>query len=104
MRWEPMVGAEFTPKNFTSVSASSQVTGGRGVGRKKISRVSCAEASYRFSVTEVSVPSCSDGEGVVATFFLMRYQRVVARRREINFARQFRWALRIRFFIGAVQQ
>ena len=31
----------------------------------------------------------SDGEGVVATFFLIRYQSVVASRREINFARQF---------------
>src|SRR5215475_15955199 len=43
----------------------------------------------------------SDGEGVVATFFLMRNQSVVARRREINFARQF---FRISLFIFAVQQ
>src|SRR5919197_194857 len=43
----------------------------------------------------------SDGEGVVATFFLIRYQSVVASRREINFARQF---LRISLFIIAVQQ
>src|SRR5262245_55341202 len=43
----------------------------------------------------------SDGEGVVATFFLIRYQSVVASRREINFARQF---FRIRLFIFAVQQ
>src|SRR4029077_17854487 len=43
----------------------------------------------------------SDGEGVVATFFLIRYQSVVASRREINFARQF---FRISLFIFAVQQ
>src|SRR5262245_51793771 len=43
----------------------------------------------------------SDGKGVVATFFLIRYQSVVASRREINFARQF---FRIRLFIFAVQQ
>src|SRR5262245_51134834 len=43
----------------------------------------------------------SDGEGVVATFFLIRYQSVVASRREINFARQF---FRISLFIFGVQQ
>ena len=31
----------------------------------------------------------SDGEDVVPMFFLMRYQTVVATRREINLARQF---------------
>src|SRR5215208_7017477 len=43
----------------------------------------------------------SDGEGVVATFFLIRYQSVVASRREINFARQL---FRISFFISPLQQ
>ena len=31
----------------------------------------------------------SDGEGIVATFFLIKYQSIVASRREISFARQF---------------
>jgi hypothetical protein len=31
----------------------------------------------------------SDGEGVVATFFLIKYQSIVASRREIRFPRQF---------------
>ena len=31
----------------------------------------------------------SDGEGVVATFFLIKYQSIVASTREISFARQF---------------
>src|SRR6187397_1479479 len=43
----------------------------------------------------------SDGDGVVATFFLTRNQSVVARRSEINFACQF---FRITLFILAVQQ
>ena len=42
----------------------------------------------------------SDGEGVVATFFLIRYQSVVASSREINFARQL---FRISFFISTMQ-
>ena len=37
----------------------------------------------------VGRPPGSDGEGVVATFFLIRYQSIVARRTEINLARQF---------------
>src|SRR5438552_5435189 len=37
----------------------------------------------------------SDGDGVVATFFLIRYQSVVARRSEMIFACQF---FRISFF------
>ena len=44
---------------------------------------------------------CSDGKSVVATFFLIRYQRVVASSREINFARQL---FRISLFISAVQK
>jgi len=40
-------------------------------------------------------------DGVVATFFLIRYQSVVASRSEINFARQF---FRNHVFILAVQQ
>src|SRR5438045_7180043 len=43
----------------------------------------------------------SDGEGFVASFFLIRYLSVVASRREINFARQF---FRISLFIFGVQQ
>src|SRR5436190_11761257 len=58
------------------------------------------EKSYRVSVTCARY-GLSDGEGVVATFFLIRYQSVVARRSEINFARQF---FRISLFILAVQQ
>jgi hypothetical protein len=38
----------------------------------------------------IGVPDgLSDGEGVVATFFLIKYQTVIASRREISFARQF---------------
>src|SRR5947208_8553695 len=58
------------------------------------------EKSYRVSVT-CGRYGLSDGEGVVATFFLIRYQSVVASRSEINFARQF---FRISLFIIAVQQ
>src|SRR5438034_10942800 len=58
------------------------------------------EKSYRVSVT-CGRYGLSDGDGVVATFFLIRYQSVVASRSEINFARQF---FRISFFIFAVQQ
>src|SRR5437763_11849297 len=43
----------------------------------------------------------SNGESVVATFFLIRYQSVVASRREINFARQL---CRISFFISPLEQ
>jgi hypothetical protein len=42
----------------------------------------------------------SDGEGVVVTFFLMRYQRAVARRREVSFAGQL---FRISFFMTMEQ-
>ena len=54
---------------------------------------------YRRSGTVIS--GVSNGESVVATFFLIRYQSVVASRREINFARQL---FRISFFIGPLQQ
>jgi hypothetical protein len=41
-------------------------------------------------VSVIGVPDgLSDGEGVVATFFLIRYQIIVASRRDISFARQF---------------
>src|SRR4029453_19187395 len=43
----------------------------------------------------------SDGEGVVATFFLMRYQSAVASRREVSFARQL---FRISFFMVTMEQ
>src|SRR6266571_4281359 len=42
----------------------------------------------RVSVTGVG-EDLSDGEDVVATFFLIRYQSIVASRTDINFARQF---------------
>jgi hypothetical protein len=42
----------------------------------------------RVSVTGAG-EEVSDGEGVVATFFLIRYQTVVAIRTDITFARQF---------------
>src|SRR3954469_20716984 len=50
------------------------------------------------AVTSVGL---SNGESVVATFFLIRYQSVVASRREINFARQL---FRISFFISPLEQ
>src|SRR3977135_14531 len=49
----------------------------------------------------VTSTGVSNGESVVATFFLIRYQSVVASRRETNFARQL---FRISFFIGPLQQ
>src|SRR3954463_15380719 len=49
----------------------------------------------------VSSDPLSNGESVVATFFLIRYQSVVASRREINFARQL---FRISFFISPLEQ
>ena len=42
----------------------------------------------RVSVTGAG-EDVSDGEGVVATFFLIRYQTAVASSTDINFARQF---------------
>src|SRR6266700_5019827 len=42
----------------------------------------------RVSVTGAG-EDLSDGEDVVATFFLIRYQSIVASRTDINFARQF---------------
>ena len=101
----PADGA-FTPKNSTGANEISRVTGGRAVGKKKISRVFCAERSdvhfrLRRTVRRCRRSIASDSEGVVATFFLMRYQRVVASRREINFARQL---FRISFFISALQE
>ena len=54
---------------------------------------------YRRSGTVIS--GVSNGESVVATFFLIRYQSVVASRREINFARQL---CRISFFISPLEQ
>ena len=38
-------GAGFTPKNSISANASSRAIGGRAVGKKRISRASCASAS-----------------------------------------------------------
>ena len=41
-------------------------------------------------VSVIGVPDgVSDGEGVVATFFLIKYQTIVATRKEISLARQF---------------
>lgn len=45
-------------------------------------------APQRVSVTGAA-EKLSDGDDVVPMFFLMRYQTVVATRREINLARQF---------------
>src|SRR5438876_2739282 len=57
---------------------------------------------YTYGVCVAGARSgASYGDGVVATFFLIRYQSVVASRSEINFARQF---FRISLFILAVQQ
>src|SRR6266566_7000873 len=71
----------------------------------------------RVSVTGAG-EDVSDGEGVVATFFLIRYQTVVASTTDINFARQFsrvslarrtesnfaRQFVEVSLFIIAVQQ
>src|SRR5437016_4030945 len=94
---------EFTRKSSAAESANFRATGVHDAGKKKICRVSCVELHlYLQRVSVIGVPDgLSDGEGVVATFFLIRYQRVVASRREINFARQF---FRISLFIIAVQQ
>jgi hypothetical protein len=52
-----------------------------------------ARATQGSSLQRLSVAvgplSGSDGEGVVATFFLIRYQIIVASSTDINFARQF---------------
>ena len=42
----------------------------------------------RVSVTGAG-EDLSDGEGVVSTFFLIRYQSIIASSTDINFARQF---------------
>src|SRR3954466_14474819 len=69
-----------------------------------------ASAESKAGITDSGSPQCpgavtsvgvSNGESVVATFFLIRYQSVVASRREINFARQL---FRISFFISSLQQ
>src|SRR5439155_5172131 len=94
---------EFTRKSSAAESANFRATGVHDAGKKKICRVSCVELHlYLQRVSVIGVPDgLSDGEGVVATFFLIRYQSVVASRREINFARQF---FRISLFIIAMQQ
>src|SRR6266508_579674 len=92
---------EFTRKNSTAGSANVQATGARDAGNKKISRVFCAKPQLQCVSAAGVCNGLSDGDGVVATFFLIRYQSVVASRREINFARQF---FRIILFIFAVQQ
>src|SRR5207237_1941903 len=86
--------------NSTAGSANLLSTDARGAGKKKISHGFCVKQRQRLCVTGAG-DGLSDGEGVVATFFLIRYQSVVASRREINFARQF---FRISLFIFAVQQ
>jgi len=79
--------------------------------------LSCLSRPHRVSVTGAG-EDVSDGEGVVATFFLIRYQSIVASRTDINFARQFsrvslanrtegnfaRQFFKIGLFIIAVQQ
>ena len=50
--------------------------------------VTNARGPQRVSVTGAG-ENVSDGEGVGVMLFLMRYQIVIATRREINFARQF---------------
>ncbi len=80
----------------------SQLLSRTSLGRSEpraISPVIQQSDSYRLSAA-AGRELVSDGEGVVATFFLMRYQSVVARSRDINFARQF---FRSSFFITSVQ-
>jgi hypothetical protein len=65
---------------------TKQRSGGRPAMPHKL--LLCLTAIQRVSV--IGVPDgLSDGEGVVATFFLIKYQTVIASRREISFARQF---------------
>src|SRR6266852_2941449 len=103
MRHCRKAAGEFTRKSSAAESANFRATGVRDAGKKKICRVSCVDLQlYLQRVSVIGGPDgLSDGEGVVATFFLIRYQSVVASRREINFARQF---FRINLFIFAVQQ
>src|SRR5436190_6598977 len=103
MRHCRKAAGEFTRKSSAAESANFRATGVPDAGKKKICRVSCVDLHlYVQRVSVIGVPDgLSDGEGVVATFFLIRYQSVVASRREINFARQF---FRISLFIFAVQQ
>src|SRR3954451_2778380 len=49
----------------------------------------------------IAAGGASNSEGVVVTFFLMRYQSVVASSSEISFARQF-WSRS--FFISTMEQ
>src|SRR3954451_17924690 len=49
----------------------------------------------------IAAGGASNSEGVVVTFFFMRYQSVVASRSEISFARQF-WSRS--FFISPMEQ
>src|SRR5947207_502582 len=103
MRHCRKAAGEFTRKSSAAESANFRATGVPDAGKKKICRVSCVDLHlYVQRVSVIGVPDgLSDGEGVVATFFLIRYQSVVASRREINFARQF---FRISLFIFGVQQ
>src|SRR6266849_2881205 len=103
MRHCRKAAGEFTRKSSAAESANFRATGVRDAGKKKICRVSCVDLQlYLQRVSVIGGPDgLSDGEGVVATFFLIRYQSVVASKREINFARQF---FRISFFIIAVQE
>src|SRR6266513_4190942 len=86
--------------NSTAGSENFLSTDARGAGKKKISHGFCVKQRQRLCITGAG-EGLSDNEGVVATFFLMRYQSVVASRSEINFARQL---FRISLFIFAVQQ
>src|SRR5437764_8726899 len=103
MRHCRKAAGEFTRKSSAAESANFRATGVPDAGKKKICRVSCVDLHlYVQRVSVIGVPDgLSDGEGVVATFFLIRYQSVVASRREINFACQL---FRISFFIGPLQQ
>src|SRR2546423_8248070 len=91
----------FTPKNSIGANDNIAATIARADGKNRISRGFCVklERSQRFCAAGAG-DAVSDDEGVVATFFLMRYQRVVASNRDINFTRQF---LRRSFFITSVQ-
>jgi len=64
----------------------------RSAAARKLAEV--AAASYR--VCPAVAGGSSDGDGVVATFFLIRYQSVLASSSEMIFACQF---FRISFFI-----
>src|SRR3954466_591243 len=101
MRKVPAAVVASTPRNSIGASVSFTDISGHADGKKTISPGSCVRltSTQRLDSVAVAGPG-SDSEGVVATFFLIRYQRAVASRTDINFACQF---FRSSLFIRTVQ-